>query len=107
VDSLPIHYLIVHCSSSPRKASAFVLVFHPTNNSNQHVPSATRTGRPAKHPRSTLIDLDDSFFGAKDEEYGQHGDITYRDQAREESTSLATAAAATVSPPRGRAAADD
>jgi hypothetical protein len=47
--AFPLHHLIVHCSSSHRKAFAFVLVFHPTNSSNQHVPSGTRTAPGARH----------------------------------------------------------
>jgi hypothetical protein len=56
---------------------------------------------------STLFDLDDIFLGAKDEESGQQqGDVTFKDQVREDllSASLATAAAA-ATPPRGRVAA--
>jgi hypothetical protein len=60
---------------------------------------------------STLFDLDDAFFGAKDEESGQQGDVTFKDQVREDllSTSLATAAAAAAATPtqRGRTAAAD
>jgi hypothetical protein len=59
---------------------------------------------------STLIDLDDAFFGAKDGEFEQHGDVTYKDQVREDllSSSLATAAAsAAVGEGRSAAVAHD
>jgi hypothetical protein len=58
---------------------------------------------------STLFDLDDAFVGATDEEHGQLGDVTFKDQVREEllSASRATAApaAAATPPPRGSVAA--
>jgi hypothetical protein len=55
---------------------------------------------------STLFDLDDAFLGANDEEHGHHGEVTFKDQVREDllSASLATTAAA-ATPPRGRVAA--
>jgi hypothetical protein len=59
---------------------------------------------------STLFDLDDDFFGAKDGEFEQQRDVTYKDQVREEllSSSLATAAAsAAAGRERAAAAAHD
>jgi hypothetical protein len=55
---------------------------------------------------STLLDLDDIFLGTEDEESGQQGNVTFKDQVREDllSASLATAAAA-ATPPTGRVAA--
>jgi hypothetical protein len=54
---------------------------------------------------STLFDLDDAFFGAKDEEIGQQGDVTFKDQVREDLLSASLATTATT--PRGRVAAAD
>jgi hypothetical protein len=78
-----------------RKASVFVLVFHPTTNTNMSRQQQEQHQQQG-NASSTLIDLDDAFFGANNEEYGQHGDVTYKDQVREDllSASLATATAA-------------
>jgi hypothetical protein len=70
----------------------------------------SRQQQQEQHPQqgtanSTLIELDDAFFGAKHEQNRQHSDVTCTDQGREEllSASLATVAAAAG----GRADTDD
>jgi hypothetical protein len=83
------------------------MVYQPTtiiNMPQQHHHHQQVTGS------STKLDLDniDAFLGAKNEELEQHGDVTFKDQVREDllSSSLATSAASAAAV-GGRAAAHE
>jgi hypothetical protein len=55
---------------------------------------------------STLLEPDGALFGAKDGEFEQHGDVTFKDQVREDPSLATAAASAATGGGRAAAAAD-